>query len=434
MNASCLWKKLFNKKHIKNHYYESVCKKPSIGLDRITPLKFEETINENVELIARKVQDGSYNFTRYKQLLLLKGPDKLPRKINIPTLRDKLTTSILNELLVGVYGDDCKTDMPHIVIKDIVLAKEKYTHYIKIDIESFYGSIDHELLSDRLKNRIRKNEIKTLISKAIANKSLSQSTGEEDKSRANTGLPEGIPISNTLANIFLIGLDNKYKNNKKIAYYRYVDDILVLADEKNYLNIYDQLIKDLAELKLKTNKKSTYGLIKDSFEYLGYTIDQMSVSIRKSSVQRLEKSIEKLFRSIKNNNKYLEWKLNLKITGFVIDNNKYGWLFFYSQMEEIQLLYHLDNLVNKLIKRYGLEEKVKPKRFVRVYHEIKYALHTTTYIPNMDKYSYKEKKEILQKIYSLSSSQIAEYDIEYLFRNTIRKEIRDTEKDIQHFS
>ena len=53
--------------------------------------------------------NDSYHFTRYKQLLFTKGPAKLPRAICVPTLRDKLTASVLNELLVGVYGDKCKT-------------------------------------------------------------------------------------------------------------------------------------------------------------------------------------------------------------------------------------------------------------------------------------------------------------------------------------
>ena len=74
-------------------------------MDQVSPENFEQNLNENIEIISRKVMNGSYHFTRYKQLLFTKGTDKLPRAICVPTLRDKLTASVLNELLVGVYGD-----------------------------------------------------------------------------------------------------------------------------------------------------------------------------------------------------------------------------------------------------------------------------------------------------------------------------------------
>lgn len=100
MQASYLWKKLFTKKHLIEHYEEKVKDKPSVGLDKVSPRKFEQNLDENIEIIIRKSMNGSYHFTRYKQLLFTKGPTKPPRAICVPTLRDKLTASALNELLV----------------------------------------------------------------------------------------------------------------------------------------------------------------------------------------------------------------------------------------------------------------------------------------------------------------------------------------------
>ena len=120
MQASYLWKKLFTKKHLIEHYEEKVKNKPSVGLDKVSPRKFEQNLDENIEIIIRKSMNGSYHFTRYKLLLFTKGPAKLPRAICVPTLRDKLTASVLNELLVGVYGDKCKTTKMKIKIAEKV--------------------------------------------------------------------------------------------------------------------------------------------------------------------------------------------------------------------------------------------------------------------------------------------------------------------------
>lgn len=42
-------------------------------MDRVTPKKFEENLEKNIEIIIRKVNNNSYHFTRYKQLLFTKG-------------------------------------------------------------------------------------------------------------------------------------------------------------------------------------------------------------------------------------------------------------------------------------------------------------------------------------------------------------------------
>lgn len=177
------------------------------------------------------------------------------------------------------------------------------------------------------------------------------------------------------------------------------------------------------------------GVISDSFEYLGYTISDRKVSVRKSSILKVEQSIEDLFREIKNNYiGYLQWKLNLKITGFILDGHKYGWLFFYSQITDMGLLFHLDDVVKKLIRRYNLENKIKVKRFVRTFVEMHLALHETKYIPNLDNLSLDDKKKLLSDIYEIDLTGKDERFIEIQFRRVMKREIRDIERDIQNIS
>lgn len=207
MQASYLWKKLFTKKHLIEHYEEKVKDKPSVGLDKVSPRKFEQNLDENIEIIIRKSMNGSYHFTRYKQLLFTKGPTKPPRAICVPTLRDKLTASALNELLIGVYGDKCKTIMPQLVIDDITKKIPMYTHFIKLDVKSFYGSINQDKLIKIIKRKIHKPEIISIIWNAIRTEALLYPIKEKTvKKERILGVPEGLPISNTLANIYMQGI------------------------------------------------------------------------------------------------------------------------------------------------------------------------------------------------------------------------------------
>lgn len=111
----------------------------------MSPKKFEENLDENVEIIIRKVMNGSYHFTRYKQLLFTKGSEKPSRAICVPTMRDKLTASVLNELLVGVYGDECKTMMPQLVIDDITkkISSYEFRRIMKREIRDIEKDIEN---------------------------------------------------------------------------------------------------------------------------------------------------------------------------------------------------------------------------------------------------------------------------------------------------
>lgn len=436
MQASYLFKKLFAKKHLIEHYEEKIKDKPSVGLDKVSPQKFEQNLNENIEIIVQKVMNGSYHFTRYKQLLFTKGPIKPPRAICVPTLRDKLTASVLNELLVGVYGDECKTMMPQLVIDDITNKISMYSHFIKLDVRSFYGSINQDILIKIIKRKIHKPEIISLIWNSIRTEALLYPIREKTEKRERIlGVPEGLPISNTLANIYMLDIDRKYKGLDYISYYRYVDDILIMVNDDKFLDVKESISDDIKKLGLELNEKKDEGSIKESFEYLGYVINNTEVTVRKSSVLKIEQSIEELFRTIKKDSiGYLQWKLNLKITGFILEKHKYGWLFFYSQITDLSLLYHLDDVVQKLIKRYKLEDKIKIKRFVRTFAEMRMALHETKYIPNLDDLKLEDKKIILSDIYQVDLSGKDERFIEIQFRKIMKREIRDIEKDIENIS
>lgn len=436
MQAWKAWKKLFNRNHLIEHFNEKIISHPSVGLDKITLITFKKNLDSNIDLILKKSENKTYKFTRYRQILFSKGEGKPPRCVSVPTIKDKLTISVLNELLQKVYGEKCITQMPHIVINEITHNLSNYTHFIKIDIKTFFASISQDVLINIIKQKIRKEEILLLITNAIQTSTLPFPIQKRSIIKINKdGIPEGLAISNSLANLYMSNIDEKYKTNTSIKYWRYVDDILLFVNESDFQIIKKEIFDDIAELNLTINDKKDEGKIEKGFTYLGYSISSSLISVRESSILKMEQSIEKLFREIKlQNDEYIRWKVNLKITGFIINNHKYGWLFFYSQITDISLLYHLDNLIQKFIKRYQVNPKIKFKRFVRTYHEIRQALHKTNYIPNIDMYSIEDKKDILSRIYGENVKKLNSEQIKMRFARIMAREIQDIEKDIQDIS
>lgn len=428
MKAYKLFNKLFTLKNIEKTYEDKIAKSATIGADKINKRSFEKNKQIYFEIINRKVFNESYKFTCYKKRLISKGENKTPRVICIPTIRDKITLNILNQIFNEIYNGNNISPLPHTIIDSLYKSVKSgiYDYYIKIDIKKFYSSIDQQILIRDLKRKMRKRELINLIKMSIANNDL-------------TGIPEGLSISNSLGNIYLLELDRYYANRDEIKYFRYVDDIIILCQQENSSSEKDNIIQMLKEKKLSVNEKFDEGRLNEKeFNYLGYCFKKDKLSIRRSSVNKLESSIEQLFlnyvTSKEANIELLKWKLNLRITGCKKDSKKYGWLLYFSQTDDITIISHLDWYVDKMKKRFNLSEKIVFKKFKKTYYEIKYNLNNTNYIINLDNISYEEKKDILTKIYSQDIDNLKKTEVNNLFYKIITKELSSLESDIQPIS
>ena len=172
--------------------------------------------------------------------------------------------------------------------------------------------------------------------------------------------------------------------------------------------------------------------------FLGYMFFDKKVGICPLAEEKLEASIEELFRLRKRqiiSQQVFAWRLNLRITGCILDSKKYGWLFYYSQLTDLSILFHLDWLIEHLFSRYGFEKPKDIKKFVRTYHEITKNVSNSSYIVNVDRYSIEEKAGILSGIYGQKSFDKKDVQIvDNLFKATMFKEVQQLEYDIQNFS
>lgn len=441
----------FSKSRIKQYFFSNLDKFNKVGIDRVNQKNFIDNLDEYSEIISRKVLNGSYNFIPYRQVLIGKGKDKKPRVISIPSIRDRIVLSVLKDILHEEFSD--LLNIEYIKKKITRVNKEftsdKYDTVIKIDMENFYGSLDHDILFNKLWKKVRKKEFKSILTKAIMKQTITMNQHQSEVSLKDKGVPQGLPISNILSDIYMIDFDNANLNSKRFAYFRYVDDILVFCKESESEDIYNHLIKLLEKkLMLKPYKKEDESktFIKklgDEFNYLGYKFYGDLITIRKSSVQKLELRIEKLFNDFKNKPVKLIsfiWDLNLKITGVRYKGKNYGWVLYFSQINDETLMFRLDNFITKLAKRYKMYNRLfnnsknyRVKRFVRTYHEIKKNLSDTKYIPNSNNMTEDQKKEILiMKEIAFNKDDLS--DVREKFEKLMFNQIKSLNRDINNFS
>lgn len=428
----------FSEENLRQLFQEKISFSKSIGLDKITTREFERNLDTEIAIIKRKINNCSYHFTDYRQMLISKGAQKYPREISIATVRDRLVLTALNRFMVSKLGTEiCQTQLPQIVIQNIIdtIATERFNYYLKFDIEHFYSSLDHTLLMRKVQRKLRIRKAVSLLIKAIETPTKCTEKVGRGREKRTVGTPEGIPVSNTLANIYLQDVDRYWKKQENVCYYRYVDDILILCNQQDADQIKQLISKQIRRLRLSFNSKTESGSLKHIFTYLGYKFCGSKVSVRDSSVLHLEKNLENvLSRGRKDKNGSLTplqlWKLNLRITGFIASKNRYGWLFYFSQLNDMQLLSHLDWLVQRLFVRYGYKNANQAKKYRRAYYEMRYNLHETRYIPNFDNYTLAQKRDLLIQL----GIKCQEDAIEMTFHELVVKAASELEKDVQSFS
>jgi len=224
----------------------------------------------DIEKLWKMIDSYSFSYQPWKEL-----DSKINNKaVYVPyNSQCALILDICNEELKKIYNIK-QSDRNNTIynIKSILKDNLDLRIYRK-DIYRFYESIDPHILI----NKIEYNNNISFIGKRFILEFLSYCIDTK------LGLPRGIALSATLAEILLLDFDYVISNQKEvILYFRYVDDIFIICP-KNYetseQHIEDTLKKTLPN-PLKFNTKGTKNqkleLTNDSvsrqikFSYLGY--------------------------------------------------------------------------------------------------------------------------------------------------------------------
>jgi retron-type reverse transcriptase len=228
--------------NIEQVYETEISLKNIQGIDRIDSYEFNRKKKDHFAIIQRKCLTGSYRFSPYLEKLSIRGRDRPPRVISIATIRDRIVLSILKEYLHLVFPDCVNRQLPNTFIKTIKedygkIVKNKKTNtkalcLFKADINTFYDNIKHDKLLEILFQRIENKPDLMLLKHAIQTKTVPSDCRRADTHHGKNliGVPQGLAISNILANIYLRDFDEIYKAKSQL-YLRYVDDMIFVVKD-----------------------------------------------------------------------------------------------------------------------------------------------------------------------------------------------------------
>lgn len=284
-------------------------------------LKFEINREKNLFLLLRELQNRSYRISRHICFIVT---EPKPREIFAADFRDRIVHHLLcNEIDKLFEKDFIENSFANRIgkgthkgvekLKEYLKQKDNNSNYLKLDIRSFFCSINKDILYKTVFEKIEKadepdywkREILWLCKKTIyhdpttdyifkGNENLKQLISKDKSLFCSNG--KGLPIGNLtsqfFANVYLDKLDQFIYSLGFKYYLRYVDDFIILGDRKiiyELPKIKEFLEKEL-DLKL-SDKKIIFQSSKIGIDFLGYYIKPSHTLVRRKVVSRFRSKL-----------------------------------------------------------------------------------------------------------------------------------------------
>lgn len=236
-------------------------------------INYERNLVENVAVLVDTLRKEKYKLKRTHTFNLRTGRGKI-RNITALNIADRpvqrclcdqwLDENITKRLIYNSgaclkgKGFDFSLNMVKKDLRSYATNHKNEGYVLTIDFSNFFGSIDQDLLCERIDTLPGDKELKALY------KYLIHSYGKGE------GVNLGSQISHISALFFLNPLDHYIKERLHVKYYgRYMDDCYLISDDKNFLKDCLLKITEFCErMKLNINPKKTIIRKVKNFMYL----------------------------------------------------------------------------------------------------------------------------------------------------------------------
>lgn len=140
--------------------------------------------------------------------------------------------------------------------RNYMYYKYKKYYILKCDIKNYFGSINIDILKEKIRNKIKDKDALNIVYNILD---------------SDTNLPIGFMTSQILGIYYLNDLDYYIKENLKIkCYVRYQDDFILFHNNKEYLKeCLEKIIIFLKKEKLVINNKTRIYTNKNNIIFLG---------------------------------------------------------------------------------------------------------------------------------------------------------------------
>ncbi|WP_410221910.1 reverse transcriptase domain-containing protein [Pedobacter sp.] len=244
----------------------------------------------NLTALQNMLIDKTYRTSKYQVFKVYEPKER--EVYRLPYFPDRIAHHAIMNILEPIFVASFTADTYSCIkgkgihaaakgIKKALTDKNNTTYCLKLDITKFYPSVDHHILKTLLRRKFKDKDLLWLLDEIID---------------SAIGLPIGNYLSQYLANFYLSYFDHWLKEVKRVRYYfRYADDLVILADNKPYLHNLLTEIKQYLNDNLKLQVKGNYQVFpvsKRGIDFVGYKFYHTHTLLRKTIKKNFAKALK----------------------------------------------------------------------------------------------------------------------------------------------
>lgn len=279
-------------------------------------LKFTANLEENLIQIQNELIYGTYKVGRYREFYIYEPKKRL---IMALPFKDRVVQWAIYRVLNPLYeptfiehsyacrvgkGTHKAAEKLQQWLKMVNKKPDKW-YYLKLDISKYFYRVDQKVLIKIIARKVKDKDVLRLLWRVIRSENTSfglpitAMMDHNDQRIKDCGMPIGNLTSQLFANIYLNELDQFVKHGLKIRrYIRYMDDVIILHNDKKHLHKTLEDIRVFLEdnLHLQLNNKTAIRPVTLGIEFVGYRMWNTHKKLKKQTASKMKKRLKWLMK------------------------------------------------------------------------------------------------------------------------------------------
>lgn len=271
--------------------------------------------------------------------------------------------NIMEEIFISDFISQSYASIPkrgiHKALNDLDVALtedvESTTYCLQMDIRKFYPSVNHKINKKQYRRKIKDKDLLWLIDMLVDSLCL-----DDDGMKINALLSpieerKGIAIGSLFSqydgNFNLSVFDHWIKEDMGVKHcFRYMDDMVILSDSKEYLHGIRRKIESYLSNELKLELKDNhqvYPVDIRGIDFVGYRHFRSHILLRKTTAQELKRKMSRLLTRCESGKEmsYGEWCSVNSYKGWLRWCNGHNlYMKYIEPLEQYCKLYYLNNV------------------------------------------------------------------------------------------
>jgi RNA-directed DNA polymerase len=270
------------------------------GMDGMSIDAFPEFARQHWERIRSALEAGTYRPAAVLRVMIPKASGG-ERPLGIPTVLDRVIQQAIAQVIGPLFEPHFSTysygfrpgRRARMALAEMEEAHREGLRYgADCDLKSFFDTVNHSLLMNRLAKRISDRRVLRLIGRYLRARIILPDGRREPTS---CGVPQGGPLSPLLANVMLDDLDKELER-RGLRFARYADDFLIFVRSQRAATRVLRSISRFIEghLRLRVNPSKSKAARLSACSFLGFELRRAKLHWTDAAVKRFKERVREI--------------------------------------------------------------------------------------------------------------------------------------------